>query len=205
MTLRSRPRFDRRHLGVVVAVMVLFGVATWVWLGRAAETSIPVLTATPEASASAAAPAPSRAPGVLVHVVGAVTSPGIVELPAGARVQAAIEAAGGFNADADPALLNLAAPVADGSQIVVGTKSAPQGEVRQGAGQDGNGGGKAKVNLNTASPSELETLPGVGPATASAIIARREAKGPFTRTEELKEVEGIGPKTYAKLSALVAV
>lgn len=202
--VRARPRFDRRHLAVIAILMALLGSVTWIWLGQVSETRVPIVAETPQSPTPTAEPTPSRAAGFYVHVVGAVARPGIVELPAGARVQAAIEAAGGLTDDADPALLNLAAPVADGTQIVVGTKEAPLGEVRDGPVQKGAKTG-SKVNLNTATASELETLPGVGPATSKAIIARREAKGPFTRAEELKEVEGIGPKTYAKLSALIGV
>lgn len=202
--VRVRPRFDRRHLVVIAILMALLGSMTWIWLGQASETRVPIVAETPQSPTPTTEPTPSRAAGLYVHVVGAVARPGIVELPAGARVQAAIEAAGGFTPGADPALLNLAAPVTDGSQIVVGTKEAPLGEVRDGSGQtDGKRG--SKVNLNTATASELETLPGVGPATSKAIIARREAKGPFTRAEELQEVEGIGPKTYAKLAPLIGV
>lgn len=205
--LLDRPRrFERRHLLVVAMVMVFGVIGTWVWLGRSTETVLPVAAApraSVEASPGAMQPSPTVRPGILVHVIGAVERPGVVELPAGARVQAAIAAAGGLRADADPALLNLAAVVADGAQLVIGTKQQPAGEIRaaSGSGSDSS----AKVNLNTASQAELETLPGVGPATAQAILAWRSSHGKFSSASELQEVDGIGAKTYAKLAPLVDV
>ena len=213
-------RFAGRHLAVVAAVLVMALAGTWWWFGSAKATTIPVVSAasvssgpsanpSPAASASAAASSSPR-PGVFVHVLGAVAHPGVVELPAGARVKAAITAAGGLAADADPAQLNLAEPVEDGCQIVIGTKTHPLGEVRRPGGSTGQAPGTApsaqgKVNLNTADQARLEQLPGVGPATAQTILTWRAKHGSFTRIEELQEVDGIGPKTYAKLAPLVEV
>lgn len=210
--LLERPRrFDRRHVIVValLGLLALFG--TWWWLGRSTEAMVPLATPTtatpPQQAPLSVSPATPR-PGVFVHVIGAVQRPGVIELPAGARVAAAIQAAGGLNPDADPAQLNLAAPVTDGAQIVIGTKAQPRGEVRVAAGGGSTAPEQtstAKVNLNTASQAELEKLPGVGPATAQAILSYREAKGRFTRIEELQEVDGIGAKTFAKLAPLINV
>ncbi|MCW5950658.1 MAG: ComEA family DNA-binding protein [Propionibacteriaceae bacterium] len=150
-----------------------------------------------------ASPTPSPAPSILVHVLGAVKRPGVVELPDGARVQDALTAAGGLTAEADPGELNLAAVVADGAQLIIGNIGEPRGEVRGEGGSDGGGGGGQKLSLNSATQAEFETLPGVGQVTAARIVAWREKHGRFSRIEELQEVDGIGPKTYAQLADLV--
>ena len=157
---------------------------------------------------------------MVVHVLGAVKKPGLVTLTAGSRVQDAIDAAGGLTRKADPGELNLAQQVGDGQQIVVGTKSKPNGELRTGtvggsssgstSGGSSSGGGSAgtsgqPVNLNAASQAELEELPGVGPVMAGKIIAWRTEHGRFSRVEELQEIDGVGPKTYARLAPLCRV
>ena len=137
----------------------------------------------------------------------------MVTLATGSRVQDAIAAAGGLAAKADPGELNLAQAVTDGQQIVVGTKNKPAGEVRNGtaggsggsgAGGSGTGAGRL-VDLNTAGQAELEELPGVGPVMAGKILAWRTENGRFSRVEELQEIDGVGPKTYAKLAPLCRV
>ena len=141
-----------------------------------------------------------------VHVAGAVGTPGLVRLPVGARVADAVDAAGGLLLDADPGPLNLARTVADGERIDV-----PRvGEVALGqgpGGADGDGGVRSDglVDLNRATPSQLEELPGVGPVLASRIVAFRDANGPFTEVGQLREVSGIGEKTFQSLAPLVAV
>lgn len=167
----------------------------------------------------------SAEPDVLVHVVGAVNRPGVYRLPSGSRVVDAVDSAGGLAPRARPGELNFAQPLDDGQQVVVGTSEQPGGEVR-GAGQDGTSGGSApssdgtstttdgggssgsagdKINLNKATAAQLDTLPGVGPVTAGKIITWRDQNKKFSRIEELQEVPGIGPKTYAELSPLVTV
>jgi competence protein ComEA len=121
-------------------------------------------------------------------------------------VQDAVIACGGFRADADPALLNLAALLSDGSQVVVGTLGAPAGEVNAGSGGGSGGGeGQLRVNLNTANSAELEALPGVGPVTAGKILAWRSEHGRFSNITELQEVSGIGVKTFAQLEPYIYV
>jgi competence protein ComEA len=124
----------------------------------------------------------------------------------------AIRAAGGLAPGADPAQLNLAALVPDGAQIIVGTASQPFGELRtapaapSAAAITGDSGQPAaQLNLNTATAEQLDGLPGVGPVTAQHILDWRTAHGPFTRVEELQEVDGIGPKTYAEIAPHVRV
>ena len=227
-------RFTRWHVGVVAAVL-LVGL---VWGGWSWVQARPEAVAAPPAVETSGGPAPSTptgtgtgpdgsappsatpaAAGLVVHVLGAVKHPGLVRLPAGARVQDAIKAAGGLKSDADPDELNLAQPLDDGVQVVVGTRSHPEGEVRSsgGGGSGGGGGGAgggggstagsggATVDLNRAGVDQLDTLPGVGPVTAQKILDWREQHGRFTKADELQEVDGIGPKTYARIAPHVRV
>ncbi|HJE50678.1 MAG TPA: ComEA family DNA-binding protein [Tessaracoccus flavescens] len=200
----SHPRpLTRKHL-VILAILVLCGVGVAVAaMGRSAATEVPVVAPVVDSPPS---PTPSPVPRVRVHVAGAVAAPGVVSLPVGAIVEEAIVAAGGLAPDANPAGLNLAQPLADGMQIMIGTDAEPVGEV-SGAGHPSGGGGApgGQLNLNSASAGELESLPGVGPVMAGAIVAWREEHGRFTSVEELQEVSGIGPKTFDKLRPLVAV
>ena len=163
---------------------------------------------TPLQSAPTASPSTNeRATRLVVHVLGAVSDPGLVRLPENSRVQDAIDAAGGLTGRADPGELNLAQPLADGQQLVIGTKGDPAGEVRDG-GESGAGSGAsatATLDLNRANQVQLEELPGVGPVTAQAILTWREQHGRFSRIEELQEVDGIGPKTYAQIAPHVRV
>ncbi len=122
----------------------------------------------------------------------------------------ALAAAGGLREDADPAELNLAGVLNDGSQVLVGTRTAPRGEVREGSGAPGSGlpGTSttiAVVDLNTATLAQLDVLPGVGPVTAQAILDYRSKHRRFTTVEELQEVDGIGAKTYAQIAPHVRV
>lgn len=199
--------FGREHL-VAVAIIVLAGVG-WAALSMAQARTLPVAVAAPTPVESPPAPTPTPTPRVVqVHVLGAVAEPGIVRLPEGARVHEAIEAAGGLTRQARPGELNLAAPVADGAQIVIGTARDPGGRVQGSAGgAAGSPGGDAAgtLDLNAATAEQLDTLPGVGPVTAASIIAWRTRHGRFSRVEELQEVDGIGPKTYAQLAPLVRV
>ncbi len=208
-----RQRFGRMHAGVISALLILgLLMAGWLLL-RARPVAIAspgevVTMSTPQPTAATASPSTSqRAAKLVVHVLGAVRRPGLVKLPEHSRVQDAIDAAGGLTGRADPAELNLAQPLADGQQLVIGTKSDPAGEVRDG-GEPGAGSGSsttATLDLNRASQAQLEELPGVGPVTAQAILTWRQQHGRFNRIEELQEVDGIGPKTYAQIAPHVRV
>lgn len=163
---------------------------------------------------------------VMVHIVGEVERPGVVTLPAGSRVDDALDEAGGATSEADLTGVNLARPLVDGEQVVVpapgdrvvgapgaGTGAAPGGAgaagaggAAAGAGGAGAGGAAAElVDLNTADLATLETLPGVGPVLAQRILDWRTEHGQFTAVEELGEVSGIGDKIYAQLSPKVTV
>ncbi len=147
---------------------------------------------------------------IFVHLLGAVQRPGLYELRAGDRGIDAVAAAGGFAETADQSQLNLARPLSDGEQIYVPAigETPPPGAGTVGGGGGGAGGAgtvAGKVNLNTADLAALDTLPGVGPATAKAIIDWRDANGRFTAVEDLLSVTGIGDKTLAELRDLVTV
>ena len=148
-----------------------------------------------------------------VFVSGCVVNPGVYELPSDARVDDALEAAGGFAEGAATDAVNLARVIVDGEQIDIPTieeaqasadaqPSLQEGIFSVGAGSTGDQG---LVNINTADAAELQTLPGIGEATASKIIASREAEGPFATTEDLKRVSGIGEKKYEALADLITV
>jgi len=203
--------FTANHAKIVAAVaLAAVIVTTWMVLhARALPVETPGLT-TPSLSPPSAEPTVPP-PAWLIHVIGAVNRPGVVSVPAGARVIDALEAAGGLAPNADPAELNLAAELTDGAQIIIGTVDQPRGEVRTGTGPPGSGGdtGAATtsglVNLNTATAAELDTLPGIGPVTAAAILAWRDRNGRFTAVTQLQEVDGIGPKTFAQIEPYVTV
>lgn len=146
---------------------------------------------------------------VLVHVLGAVERPGLVELSSGARVVDAIAAAGGLAADADPAGVNLARAVVDGEQLIVAAVGQVPPPLPGGPTGAGGGTGGAPpdglVHLNTADVAALDTLPRIGPALAQRIIDWREANGPFTSVDQLLEVAGIGDAVFSGLADRVTL
>jgi len=149
----------------------------------------------------------------VVHVAGAVTRPGVVDLAGGARIIDALEAAGGGRSDADLDRLNLAAKLVDGQRILVPRIGEPTGAATAPTGSDGAGAtdGDAAtaegglVNLNLATQAQLEALPGIGPQLAAAIISERARRGSFRSVNELRDVRGIGEKRFADLRDRVAV
>jgi competence protein ComEA len=130
-----------------------------------------------------------------------------VQLQKRSRVQDAIDAAGGLTRDARPGQLNLAQVLSDGQQVLIGTARHPATEVRQGGGPPTTNGStpSAAVDLNQATATELEQLPGVGPVTAANILGWRKQHGRFASVSELQQVDGIGPKTYARIAPHVRV
>jgi competence protein ComEA len=168
----------------------------------------------PPSQATGDPPAPTpAATEIVVSVTGLVGEPGIVTLTAGARVADAIAAAGGAIDGADLTGLNLAARLADGDSVVVGSSAQ---DARSGvAGAADNNGAAASsgtpgttgglVDLNSADEAALDTLPGVGPVMAQNILAWRESNGKFTTVEQLQEISGIGPSRFAQIAPLVTV
>jgi len=196
-------------VGFLVCLVALLG---WWWLRSPApppaEADVPVVTTT--VPGVTAAPGSSAAPGavdvVLVHAAGAVRRPGLYELAAGERVADLIDAAGGATRAADLDRVNLAAPVADGSQVVVPRRGEPSAPAAVPSGSPSSGATPpALVDLNLAGPEELETLPGIGPATSAAILEYRDANGPFASVDELIDVPGIGEAKLAAVADLVTV
>jgi competence protein ComEA len=139
---------------------------------------------------------------LVVHVVGAVRRPGLYRLADGARIADAVRRAGGATRRADLSLVNLAAPVADGSQVVVPRRASPSAS--------GSDGGEAPaapagpIHLNTATVEQLDELPGVGPVTAQKIVDYREQHGAFSSVDDLDAIPGIGPARLEQLRELVA-
>ncbi|MDO4437046.1 MAG: ComEA family DNA-binding protein [Coriobacteriaceae bacterium] len=149
---------------------------------------------------------------IVVDVSGAVNTPAVVELPSDARVRDAIEAAGGLAKDADVSGVNRAAKLTDGQQVYIPRVGEEAPRVSAGAPEgsasgdgSGQGAGSSLVNINTAGVEQLDQLPGVGPATAQAIVEDREANGSFASTEDLMRVSGIGEKKFEKLKGSICV
>ncbi len=209
-TLRGRVALGPTQL-TVVAVLVAVGLAVTAWWVLRGDPepapAVPTVLATPAAASTPSLAVPSASPtdagSVTVDVAGKVRRPGIVVLDAGARVVDALEAAGGARRGVDLASLNLARVLVDGEQIVVGEPAGAAPPVPSGTAPPG--APAPLVDLNLADQAELETLPGVGPVTATSIIAWRVEHGGFTAVAELLEVDGIGEKTLADLTPLVTV
>lgn len=173
--------------------------------GPPVELTLPRATTPADGRAGPAEVGPDGSPAeVVVHAAGAVVHPGLYRLAGDARIADALDAAGGPAAEADLDGVNLAARVTDGERIYVPRK----GEVAPGAGSAAGGPGGAPagpLDLNTATAEQLDALPGIGPATAEAIISYRQQHGRFRSVEELVEVRGIGEAKLAALRAKLRV
>lgn len=194
-----------------MAVVVVLVAAVWAWRSR--PQAEPVRPAAAVGAPETSAPAPTASAGqVVVALAGKVRRPGLVRLPAGARVADAIEAAGGALPGVDVALLNPARKVTDGELILVGVsappgQAAPPGPATAGGGPAAGGAapGGGPVNLNTATLAQLDALPGVGPVLAQRILDHREQHGGFRSVSDLRQVDGIGDARYEQLKDLVTV
>jgi competence protein ComEA len=199
------PGAKRIAIGVVIAVVAG---AVWRWGTGAPGPGTSMVPTGPRPSAEAtSATRPSSLATVTVHVVGSVRRPGVYRISGGGRVDDAVAAAGGLLGSADQAAVNLARMVNDGEQIAVPAKGATA--VRGGApgasGAVGGGvpGAGAKIDLNSATAEQLDTLPGVGPATAKKIVDDRTQNGPYRTVDDLLRVPGIGAKKLDALKDLV--
>lgn len=197
---------NRGYVLVTVINLVLVG-GLFFWLRQPASEPIEILPPEPTPSPTLA-PTPTSMP-LRVYVTGAVSHPDVYLLAPGSIVKDAIEVAGGATQDADLALINLAQELRDQQQIYVphmGEADAPPpvtgGERGSDLGELISGG---KININTAAPEELETLPGIGPALAQRIVEHREVNGPFTTIEDITQVSGIGDATFEKLKDRITV
>jgi competence protein ComEA len=213
--LRSDARFG---IAVLVCVAIAAGVA-WFRAGIAPASppagATPSTAATTDTTTTEAPVTTTTMTEIVVDVAGAVRVPGVVSLPGGARVLDAIRAAGGAVAGADLQRLNLAAKLGDGARVAVpligqappaidpgavvgSTDPAVDGSI------DGSGDSSGPVNVNTASETQLEELPGIGPTLAAAIVAERERNGPFRSADDLTRVHGIGDGRLEQLRDFVA-
>ena len=179
---------------------------------RAAAVVLPRASPVPPEAGAPGAPAPQEAE-IVVHAAGAVARPGVYRLVPTARVVDLLAAAGGPIAGAELGGINLAAPLADGARVhfprsgeeppaEVSIVEAPPTQLGAGSGA---GLSPALVDLNDAGAAELESLPGIGPVTAAAIVAHRQREGPFRSVESLQEVTGIGPVKLSRIEDLVTV
>jgi competence protein ComEA len=211
MSIRERlDQLSRGELAglAIVVVATLLGAGLWymrslprpIDIAAPADAVSPVVSpiSGPTGSLTSAAP-------IIVDVAGWVRQPGVYEFVSGDRVIDAIDRAGGPRKDADLTTLNLAAPLMDGTQIVV---PKPGSSTSGDPGSSGTGsttGGTTLININSAGATELEGLPGVGPVTAAAIIDYRTQNGPFATVDDLIDVTGIGPSTLEQIRPFATV
>ena len=199
-----RERLDMLSRGeiaglIVVLVAVLGGAG--LWYARSLPKPVTIAEAGPGAAPYVSS-SPSPSVTLIVDVAGAVRQPGVYEFAEGDRVIDAIERAGGSLLKADLSLLNLAAPLADGTQILV-PKAGPAGAGVPGGSMPGSTSGL--ININSASETELETLSGIGEVLAATIVEYREQNGPFASVDDLMDVSGIGPATLEEIRDQVTV
>ena len=193
---------------VIIAVVLSIGFMAW-----GSFTSSGIVVEHSEKSPQSQEYESSSSQLIYVHIAGEVSNPGMHELKHDARVSDAIDAAGGLTENADQLSINLARQVTDGEQIVVQTYiEAEPGDSKS---TDASDSGlpsssntevlSSKVNINTASASELITLDGIGESTAAKIIAYRQANGSFASIEEIKKVSGIGDRKYEAIKDRITV
>ena len=209
--------FGLRRIITSAVAFVLVAVGAW-WVVRVPPVPVEsgiAFTGTSlvrdQSSSSGAGPVLSL--NIVVHVAGEVNKPGVYTLPNSARMIDAVTAAGGATARADLEVINLATPLTDSSQIYVPAKGAaarptfarPQPGVNGIASTPDTPSASGIVNINRASVTELDALPGVGPSTAQAIVDYRSANGPFGSPEDLLNVKGIGPAKFEVMRKLVGV
>jgi competence protein ComEA len=197
-------------VAIVIGVAALAGFVAW--HSRPAVSPIgpqaPVVVASPAllttAPASSAATSPDQL--MVVAVQGRVRHPGLVKLSPGARIADAIDAAGGVLPGTDLSYVNLAQKVADGQLIVISKSGPAGGDAGSPAGTAGGSSGSGQpINLNTATASDFDTLPGIGPELAARIVAYRTQHGAFRTVDELRSVSGIGDSKFAEIKDLVTV
>lgn len=199
---------SRAELVGLVAVLAVTLGGAGLWYVRSLPRPVQVAAEAPTSATAPAGPtglgaSPGPAAIVLVDVAGWVRDPGVYEFADGARVIDAIEAAGGARPGALLEALNLAAPLSDGTQILVPREGDQLAQPVPGGTVPGAAG--ALVNVNTASAAELEALPGVGEVIAQRIVDHRTANGPFTSVEQLLDVSGIGDSILESIRELVTV
>jgi competence protein ComEA len=189
----------KRLLVAAGCTAVLLFAASKLLASPSSDVALPPPAAPPTETAKAA---PTQ---LVVDVVGAVRRPGLYRLVEGARIADAVERAGGATSKANLSLINLAAPLADGQQVVVPERGAAAGAPVAPVGSSAAlGAASGPVHLNTATLEQLDSLPGVGPVTAQKILDYRQKHGSFSSVDELDAVPGIGPARMDQLKDLVA-
>jgi competence protein ComEA len=202
MSFRERlDTLSRGEIAGLIVVMVAVLGGAGLWYARSLPKPVTIARAVP-GGASQGSMSPSPTVTIIVDVTGEVELPGVYEFSEGDRVIDAIERAGGQLPKADLSLLNLAAPLTDGTQILV-PKAGPPSAVVPGGGTVGSPGGL--INVNSASATELETLSGIGEVLAATIVEYREQNGPFASVEDLMDVSGIGPATLEEIRDQVTI
>jgi competence protein ComEA len=207
MSLRDRlSSLSRGELtGLIVVLAVTLGGAG-LWYARSLPKPVTIGAPPPSVGAVGAPVGTSASPSpaaIIVDVAGEVKKPGVYEFTEGERVIDALNAAGGPKHDANLAALNLAAPLADGSQVLVpATVAATAPGSSSGS---TTSGGTTLINVNTADAIQLQELPGIGEVLSAAIVKYREDNGPFASVDQLDEVSGIGPATLENIRDLVTV
>ena len=200
------PDLSRSELAAYAACAVLVALLGWRALRSDAGVgeSLAAARAPQARTTSSTGVSVGLAPGgtALVHVVGAVRHPGVYRLRVGQRVQDAVRRAGGARPGADLQAINLAAKVADAQQVVVPRRGSVGASAPSAAGAAG-GPASGPVNLNSATAEQLDTLDGVGPATAQKILEYRQQHGGFHSIDDLAQIPGIGPKRLEALRAKV--
>ncbi|MBS1847697.1 MAG: helix-hairpin-helix domain-containing protein [Actinobacteria bacterium] len=220
--LLRHPRFDATRVVLVVACVAATSGMFWALHtrpsggGRPANVAVVGSTVPPTSVVATTSSLPAT---IVVDVAGAVVRPGPVEVPRGARVATVLDAVGGVTGEADLERVDRAATLGDGQRVYVPRRG--QSEIPVVVGPAGSGTATASgdpgaaatppvasagpININTADEAALDGLPGVGPATARAIVEHRRTKGPFRSVDQLLEVKGIGPAKLADLRPHVTV
>ena len=204
------PMFRKSMIVLLLIALVAGGGALY---GMQAQEDATTLDAATQPAASSGDDGTSQDGGLTVYVTGAVNQPGVVTVATGARVADAVNACGGLSPDADGEAINMAQAVKDGQQIRVPAKGAQNAAANGGNNTaSAKAGGSANsadtgglVNINTADEKALDTLPGVGPATAQKIIEYRENEGAFQSPEDIMKVRGIGKAKYEKMKDKITI
>jgi competence protein ComEA len=200
--LDSLSRAELTGLVVVVAVTLA---GAGLWYVRSLPKPVAIAASSPAAAAgtdTTAASASPTGPPIIVDVTGWVRAPGVYEFTPGDRVIDAVERAGGARPNADLSGLNLAAPLTDGTQVVVPKSGGAAAGATGSVGGTGTGG---LLNINTASAADFESLSGIGEVLAAAIVDYRTENGPFASVDDLEDVSGIGPATLEEIRDQITV
>jgi competence protein ComEA len=200
--LDSLSRTELTGLVIVVAVTL---VGAGLWYMRSLPKPVAIAASSPAAGATSSAVAASASPSgppIIVDVTGWVREPGVYEFAQGDRVIDAVERAGGAKPNADLSGLNLAAPLTDGTQVIVPKTGAAAAGATGSAGSAVTG---SLININTASATDFETLSGIGEVLAAAIVDYRTENGPFAAVDDLEDVSGIGPATLEEIRDQITV